>query len=131
MALEVRRVGQHEVGERRHLRLERVADDEERDLVLAAFVRPRLSFSIWRTSAVFIVEFHAMLAMKISSVSIGYGSPRQALVMTLCIMPCTASGYSHENALSMRTGVAVVVDEQIVGLGGPAERQRRRAACRA
>ena len=24
--------------------------------------------------------------------------------MTLCIIPCTASGYSHENALSMRTG---------------------------
>src|SRR6185369_14230979 len=24
--------------------------------------------------------------------------------MTLCIMPCTASGYSQENALSMRTG---------------------------
>ena len=34
-----------------------------------------------------------------------YGSPRQALVMTLCIRPCTASGYSHENALSMRTGL--------------------------
>jgi hypothetical protein len=24
--------------------------------------------------------------------------------MTLCIMPCTDSGYSQENALSMRTG---------------------------
>ncbi len=64
-----------------------------------------LSLSILRTSLVFIVEFHAMLAMKMSKVSIGYGSPRQALVMTLCISPCTDSGYSHENALSMRTGL--------------------------
>jgi hypothetical protein len=61
-------------------------------------------FEHLRTSAVFIVEFHAMLAMKISSVSMRYGSPRQALVMTLCISPCTDSGYSHEKALSMRTG---------------------------
>ncbi|MCY1364700.1 hypothetical protein D9M69_515160 [compost metagenome] len=30
-----------------------------------------LSFSILRTSAVFMVEFHAMFAMKISKVSIG------------------------------------------------------------
>lgn len=52
----------------------------------------------------FIDEFHAMFAMKIISVSIGYGSPRHAFVITLCIRPCTASGYSHENALSMRTG---------------------------
>ena len=63
-----------------------------------------LSLSMRRTSSTFMVEFHAMLAMKMRSVSIGYGSPRQALVMTLCIIPCTASGYSHENALSMRTG---------------------------
>ncbi len=64
-----------------------------------------LSLSILRTSTVFIVEFHAMLAMKISSVSILYGSPRQALVMTLCIRPCTDSGYSQEKPLSMRTGL--------------------------
>src|SRR5215469_7230537 len=63
-----------------------------------------LSASILRTSTVFIDEFHAMLAMKISRVSMGYGSPRHAFVMTLCIRPCTASGYSHEKALSMRTG---------------------------
>ena len=62
------------------------------------------SLSILRTSTVFIDEFHAMLAMKIISVSMPYGSPRQALVITLCIMPCTASGYSQEKALSMRTG---------------------------
>ena len=59
----------------------------------------RLSVSMRRASLVFIDEFHAMFAMNSISVSIGYGSPRQALVMTLCIMPCTASGYSHENAL--------------------------------
>ena len=45
-----------------------------------------------------------MLAMKIISVSMRYGSPRQALVITLCIRPCTESGYSQENPLSMRTG---------------------------
>ena len=76
-----------------------------------------------RVSTVFIVEFHAMFAMKIISVSMRYGSPRQALVITLCIMPCTDSGYSQENALSMRTGPPSLVDEQIVGLGRPAQRQ--------
>ena len=57
-----------------------------------------------RTADVFMVEFHAMLAMNRSSVSIGYGSPRQALVMTLCIRPCADSGCSQEKPLSMRTG---------------------------
>ena len=64
-----------------------------------------LSTNILRTSDVFIDEFHAMLAMKSNKVSIGYGSPRQALVMALCIMPWTDNGYSHENALSKRTGL--------------------------
>ena len=45
-----------------------------------------------------------MLAMKISSVSMRYGSPRNALVITLCIRPCAESGCSHENAWSMRIG---------------------------
>ena len=63
-----------------------------------------LSLSILRTSTVFMVEFQAMLAMKIISVSILYGSPRQALVMALCIRPCTDSGYSQEKPLSSRTG---------------------------
>ena len=76
------------------------------------------SFNIRRTSTVFIVEFHAMLAMKISNVSIGYGSPRQALVMTLCIIPCTASGYSHENALSIRTGVPSSLTNRSSGSAG-------------
>ena len=55
-------------------------------------------------SAVFIAEFQATLAMYIKSVSIGYGSPFQALAMTMCIMPWAAIGASHENALSMRPG---------------------------
>ena len=77
-----------------------------------------LSFSILRTSAVFMVEFHAMLAMKISSVSMRYGSPRQALVMTLCISPCTDSGYSQEKALSMRTGLPSSLTNRSSGSAG-------------
>ena len=46
-----------------------------------------------------------MLAMNISSVSIRYGSPAQALRITVCIIPCAASGYAHENAWSMRRGL--------------------------
>jgi hypothetical protein len=46
--------------------MEGVADDEEGDLVLAVL---RLSLSIFRTSTAFMVEFQAMLAMKISKVS--------------------------------------------------------------
>ena len=63
-----------------------------------------LSTSISRTRPVFIDEFQAMLAMNSISVSIGYGSPRQALVIALCIRPCTDSGYSQEKPLSRRTG---------------------------
>ncbi len=37
------------------------------------------AFSISRTFIVFIVEFHAMLAMKIISVSMRYGSPRSGI----------------------------------------------------
>ena len=77
-----------------------------------------LSFSMLRVSPVFIAEFHAILAMKINSVSMRYGSPRHALVMTLCIMPCTASGYSHENALSMRIGPPASSTNNSSGLEG-------------
>ena len=52
-----------------------------------------------------MVEFHAMLAMKIISVSSRYGSPRVAFVITVCIRPCADSGASHENAWSIRIGV--------------------------
>jgi len=54
--------------------------------------------------AVFIAEFHAMLAMYIKRVSIEYGFAFQALAMTICIMPCAAIGASQEKALSMRKG---------------------------
>jgi hypothetical protein len=53
----------------------------------------------------FMAEFQAMLAMYRNSVSIGYGSPRYALVITRCISPWAASGASQENALSIRQGV--------------------------
>ena len=55
--------------------------------------------------AAFIAEFQLMFAMNMNRVSIGYGSPFQALAMTECIMPCAAIGASQENALSMRIGV--------------------------
>ncbi len=58
-----------------------------------------------RTSAVFMLEFHAMLAMNSSSVSMRYGSPLAALLITMCITPCADSGVSHEYALSMRSGL--------------------------
>ena len=38
VALEIGRVGQHEIGERRHLGFERVADDQKRNAVLALLV---------------------------------------------------------------------------------------------
>ena len=56
-----------------HLALEGVAHHQEGDAVLPPSPPRALSFS--RTSMVFMVEFHAMFAMKISSVSIWYGSP--------------------------------------------------------
>ena len=59
-----------------------------------------------------------MLAMKMNRVSIGYGSPRQALVMTLCIRPCTDRGYSQEKALSMRTGPPSASTNRSSGLAG-------------
>jgi hypothetical protein len=39
-----------------------------------------------------MAEFQLMLAMNIISVSIRYGSPACALRMTVCSMPCAASG---------------------------------------
>ena len=64
-----------------------------------------LSVSQPIVSAVFIDEFQLMFAMNISSVSILYGSPAQALRITVCIMPCADSGYAHENAWSIRRGL--------------------------
>ena len=52
-----------------------------------------------------MAEFHAMLAMYMNSTSMGYGSPRQALPITMCISPCADRGASHENALSIRMAV--------------------------
>ena len=64
-----------------------------------------------------------MLAMYMNSVSIGYGSPFQALRINRCIRPCAAIGASHENALSMRAGRPVVVEDQILGPQRIAERR--------
>ena len=84
-----------------------------------------------RTSAVFMLEFHAMLAMNSSSVSIGYGSRFTALVITMCINPCADNGVSHEYALSMRSGRPCVVDHQVfrprrIAVGHAFERRVRR-----
>ena len=76
------------------------------------------AFSISRTAIVFMVEFQAMLAMKISSVSSRYGSPRVALVITVCIRPCADSGCSQENAWSMRIGVPSSSIASSSGLAG-------------
>ena len=55
-----------------------------------------LSVSQRMVSPVFIAEFQLMLAMNSNSTSIVCGSPAQALRITVCIMPCTASGYAQE-----------------------------------
>ena len=51
-----------------------------------------LSVSHCWVSAVFMAEFQLMLAMNRNSTSTGFGSAAQALRMTVCSMPCTASG---------------------------------------
>ena len=76
------------------------------------------ALSISRTAMVFMVEFHAMFAMKISSVSRRYGSPLIALVMTLCISPCADSGCSHEKPLSMRIGLPSSLSASSSGCAG-------------
>src|SRR5262249_4066426 len=73
--------------------------------ILYSPVAGSLSVNMWIVWAVFIAEFHAMLAMYMNSVSIGYGSPLHALWMTICIIPWAEIGASHENALSMRCGL--------------------------
>ncbi|CAA2109012.1 hypothetical protein VVAX_05282 [Variovorax paradoxus] len=77
-----------------------------------------LRLSISRTPMVFMLEFHAMLAMKISSVSMRYGSPLAALVITLCMSPCADSGCSQENAWSMRIGEPSGLIASSSGLAG-------------
>jgi len=51
-----------------------------------------LSVSQCMVSAVFMAEFQLMFAMNRNSTSTGLGSAAQALRMTVCSMPCTASG---------------------------------------
>jgi hypothetical protein len=70
VALQVGGVRQHQVGEGHHLRLEGVAHDEERDLVLPVLV-PVVEHLAHLARV--HDEFQAMLAMKMSRVSIGRG----------------------------------------------------------
>ena len=123
VALEVRRVGQHEIGERHRLRRERV--DRRRRTESGTSPSSFCAHSMSRVPAVFIAEFHAMLAMNSSSVSIGYGSPATALAITMCIRPCAAIGDSHEYALSIRSGTPSLVDREILGAHRKAERRAR------
>ena len=74
--------------------------------------------SIAIVPAVFMAEFQAMLVMYMNSVSIGYGSPLWAFVITRCSMPWAASGASHENALSIRAGVPSASTRRSSGLVG-------------
>jgi hypothetical protein len=64
--------------------------------ILYSPVSGSVSVSILMVSVVFIDEFQLMFAMNINRTSIGYGSPAQALRMTMCIMPWAASGASQE-----------------------------------
>ena len=81
--------------------------------------------SIRVVPAVFMAEFQAMFVMYMKSVSIGYGSPLWAFVITRCSMPWAASGASQENALSIRRGRAVGLDQEIRGGGRKPERRPR------
>ena len=125
VAFEIRRVREHEVREGHRFGFECVADDDEGNLVAAVRV---VAHSMSRVPPVFIAEFHAMLAMNSSSVSIGYGSPATALAITMCIRPCAAIGDSHEYALSMRSGVPFSSMARSSGLVGKPSGARRAAA---
>ena len=65
-----------------------------------------------------------MLAMNSSSVSIGCGSPAQALRMTVCSMPWIASGYCQPKAWSMRRGLPSRIDQQVLRRTRVAQRRR-------
>ena len=72
-----------------------------------------------------------MFAMKISSVSMRYGSPRHALVITLCISPCADERVLPRERLVDAHRRAVGVDRELVGVGRDSRAAPRRAACSA
>ncbi len=119
-AFQVGGVGQHQVGVGDRLGEECVGVDDVRNAIAAGTgpCRPVMRDA----SPGFIDEFHAMLAMYMNSVSIWYGSPAWALAITVCISPCADIGASQVNALSMRTGVAVVLQQQVLGAARIAQR---------
>ncbi len=82
-----------------------------------------LSFSILRTSDVFMVEFQAMLAMKIISVSMRYGSPRHAFVIDVVHQAVHRERVLPREPLVDAHGLAGLVDEQVVGRRRPAHWQ--------
>ena len=63
-----------------------------------------LSVNFLIVSSVFMDEFHAIFAIYIKRTSILYGSPFQALLMTICIKPCADNGFSQLYALSILSG---------------------------
>ena len=64
-----------------------------------------------------------MLAMYMNSVSIGYGIALPGVGITMCIRPCAAIGASHENALSMRSGLPSASTSRSSGASREAERR--------
>ena len=104
VALEIRRVRQHEIGERDRLRRVRVDIDDVRDPVFAGRRVACRSASAASRRVHRRVPAHVRHEQE-QRVDADTGSPAQALRITLCSMPCAANGCSHENALSMRRGV--------------------------
>ena len=119
VALEVGRVRQYQVGERDRLRLERVGNDDERDLVLAVVV---------------LVDEHlAHLDRVHRRVPRHVGHEQQQRVdLVRVAAPRVGDDVVHQAVHRQRVlprerlveahRVAVVVDEQVVGVGRPTER---------
>ena len=136
MAFEIRRVRQHQVGERDRFRIVGVDVDDVRNPVLAA--RRRVRHSICRVAR----RVHRRVPAHVGHeqqqrVDAVRDRRRTALRITFCSMPCAANGCSHENALSMRRGWPSASTSEILGRVHVAERTgieravRPCASCRA
>ena len=118
VALEVGRVGQHQVGERGHLRLERVAHDDEGDLVVPAGVAVVQHPAHFRRvhgrvpRHVRHEDHQRVDAVRIPAPRVGDHVVHQAMDRER-VLPREGLVDAHRPA--------VVVEEEVVGRGGPAQ----------
>jgi len=122
VAFEVRRIGQDQIGERCHLRLERIAHDDERNLVLAVvvFVREHLADfdGIHRRVPRHVghEDQQRVDRIRIAAPRVRDDAVHQAMHGER-IFPRERLVDAH--------GFAALVDEQVLGRGRPAERTIR------